>query len=417
MKGTSVAWRSERGASNGSAAEAGAFLDEQVLARLRRNLIRWFHKHGRDLPWRRSRDAYCIWVSEIMLQQTTVVAVVPYFERFLARFPTIHALAQAREHDVLRLWEGLGYYSRARNLRLAAKQVVAETGGTIPRDLAELIRLPGIGRYTAGAIASLAYDRPAPIVEANTLRVYARLLAFDGDVHSTAGRNVIWNFAEQAVPRRSAGAFNQAVMDLGAMICTPVEPLCSECPVRSCCRAFQQGLERDIPRSRVRPQPTFVNEAMIAVHKDGRYLLRRSLTGERWAGLWEFIRISLGEGRPQKNGDSRRAKPASELHALPASTVRRMEQAVAERAGLTVDAQRRAFEFHHTVTRFRIRLLCVIAEYQSGAVNPPANYRWATPTQFRRFALSMPARKFADRLTASPALSAAQDSAEAERDQ
>jgi A/G-specific adenine glycosylase len=407
-----VARRSERGARNGSAAEAGAFLDEQVLARLRRNLSRWFHKHGRDLPWRRSRDAYRIWVSEIMLQQTTVVAVVPYFERFLARFPTIHSLAQACEHDVLRLWEGLGYYSRARNLRLAAKQVVAESSGTIPHDLAELVRLPGIGRYTAGAIASLAYDRPAPIVEANTLRVYTRLLAFDGDVHSTAGRNMIWSFAERAVPRRSAGVFNQALMDLGAMICTPVEPRCAECPVQSCCRAFQQGVQHNIPRPRARPHPTFVNEAMIAVRKDGRYLLRRGLPGERWAGLWEFLRVGLAEDAAQKNGHVRRAKSGSELRALSASLRQRMEQAVAERSGLTVDAQAQAFEFHHTVTRFRIRLLCVIAEYQGGSLNPPANFLWATPTQFRRLALSMPARKFADRLKASAELSAVQDSAE-----
>jgi len=416
MKGASVARRSNRESGKGRDAEAGTFFDEQVLARLRRNLVRWFHKHGRDLPWRRSRDAYRIWVSEIMLQQTTVVAVVPYFERFLARFPTIHSLAQAREHDVLRLWEGLGYYSRARNLRLAAKQVVAESSGTLPHELSELIRLPGIGRYTAGAIASLAYDRPAPIVEANTLRVYARLLAFDGDVHSTAGRNVIWNFAERAVPRRSAGVFNQALMDLGAMICTPVEPRCPECPVRSCCRAFRDGVKRDIPRPRTRPQPTFVNDAMIAVRKDGRYLLRRSPPGERWAGLWEFLRISLGEGKLQKNGDDRRAKSSSQLHALSASTVRQIEQAVAERSGLMADAQPHAFEFHHTVTRFRIRLLCVIAEYQSGAVKPQDNFRWVTLKQFGKLALSMPARKFADQLTASAELSAARDSAEAARD-
>ena len=240
-----------------------------------------------------------------MLQQTTVVAVIPYYERFLARFPTIQALARAREHDVLRLWEGLGYYSRARNLHSAARKVVDELGGTIPQELDDLLGLPGIGRYTAGAIASLAYDRPAPIVEANTLRVYARLLAFDGDVHSTAGRNAIWNFAETAVPRRSAGAFNQALMDLGAMICTPVEPGCAECPVRTCCRAFQKGVQQSVPRPRVRPQVTYVDEAMIAVCDDERYLLRQSLPGERWAGLWEFVRISL----PSTTCRKRRSPP------------------------------------------------------------------------------------------------------------
>jgi len=380
------------------AAEGMIFPDGPVLARLRRSLIRWFGKRGRDLPWRRSRDAYSIWVSEIMLQQTTVAAVVPYFERFIARFPTVNSLAAAREHDVLRLWEGLGYYSRARNLRLAARHIVTAHAGTVPHELSELVRLPGIGRYTAGAIASLAYDRPAPIVEANTLRVYARLLAFAGDVHSTAGRTAIWNFAERAVPRRSAGVFNQALMDLGAMVCTPVEPRCAECPVRSCCQAFREGVQREIPRPRTRPKTTFVSEAMIAVRREGRYLLRRSPPGERWAGLWEFLRVSLDADPPRGNGG--RAKSGSGTHALSAQTRQRMERAVTELCGLTIDAEREAFEFQHTVTRFRIRLLCAIADYRGGPLKPSGNFRWTMPGEFRRLALSMPARKFADRLAA-----------------
>jgi A/G-specific adenine glycosylase len=385
------------------AADGTIFPDGPVLARLRRNLIRWFGKRGRDLPWRRSRDAYPIWVSEIMLQQTTVTAVVPYFKRFMARFPTVNSLAAASEHDVLRLWEGLGYYSRGRNLRLAARQIVAEHGGTVPQEIAELVLLPGIGRYTAGAIASLAYDRPAPIVEANTLRVYARLLAFAGDVHSTAGKNVIWNFAEQAVPRRSAGIFNQALMDLGATVCTPVEPRCAECPVRSCCQAFREGVQREIPRPRARPQTTFVDEAMIAVRREGRYLLRRSPPGERWAGLWEFLRVSLNADTLRGNGDvprDGRATAGSGMHVLSTRTRRRMERAVAELCGLTIDTEREAFEFHHTVTRFRIRLLCAIADYRGGPLKPTGNFRWTTPGEFHRLALSMPARKFADRLAA-----------------
>jgi A/G-specific adenine glycosylase len=394
MSGVPRVDRAERQAADGT-----TFPDRPILARLRRNVIRWFGKRGRDLPWRRSRDAYRIWVSEIMLQQTTVVAVVPYFERFIARFPTVNSLAAASEHDVLRLWEGLGYYSRARNLRLAARHIVAEHAGTIPRELSELVRLPGIGRYTAGAIASLAYDRPAPIVEANTLRVYARLLAFTGDVHSTAGRNAIWNFAEVAVPRRSAGVFNQALMDLGATVCTPVEPHCAECPVRSCCQAFRDGVQGEIPRPRARPQTTFVSEGMIAVRRKGRYLLRRSPPGERWAGLWEFLRISLDAG-PRGNGSGSRAKAGSGTHILSAPTRQRMERAVTELCGLTIDTEREAFEFHHTVTRFRIRLLCAIADYRDGPLKPTGNFRWTTPGEFRRLALSMPARKFADRLAA-----------------
>jgi A/G-specific adenine glycosylase len=402
------------GGKSSNASADGPLFDSQTLARLRRNLSRWFQTHGRDLPWRRSRDPYRVWISEIMLQQTTVVAVIPYYERFLARFPTVQALARGREHDVLRLWEGLGYYSRARNLHSAARKVVDELDGTIPQEIDDLVALPGIGRYTAGAIASLAYDRPAPIVEANTLRVYARLLAFDGDVHSTAGRNAIWNFAETAVPRRSAGAFNQALMDLGAMICTPIEPSCAECPVRTCCRAFEQGVQGSVPRPRVRPEVTYVDEAMIAVRDDERYLLRQGPPGERWAGLWEFVRISLPSA-PAENGDDRRS-PRATWRDLSPSMTRRLERAIAERTGLNVEAQSPAYELHHTVTRFRIRLLCVTALNRGGALNSTATFRWATPAQFKRMALSMPARKFADRLTASADLSAAPAGAEAAPD-
>jgi len=337
-----------------------------------------------------------------MLQQTTVVAVVPYYERFLARFPTVHDLAAASEHDVLRLWEGLGYYSRARNLRAAAQRIDTEYGGIVPDDVDELMRLPGIGMYTAGAIASLAYDRPAPIVEANTLRVYSRLLAFRGDPHATSGKRHIWDFAGQAVPQRGAGAFNQALMDLGALICTPTEPSCSACPVRSSCQAFRDGLQQEIPLPKQRPQTTFVTQAMVAVRKDERYLLRRSPQGERWAGLWEFLRVDLD--KQQANGENgtqcRRNRMPFAPHALSPALRQRIERAIADFSGLTVDVDSGAFDFHHSVTRFRIRLICAVAELRGGMVDAGAELRWATPRSFSRHALSMPARKFADRLAA-----------------
>jgi A/G-specific adenine glycosylase len=350
----------------------------QDWARLRRQLLRWSAKHRRDLPWRRSRDAYRVWISEIMLQQTTVAAVIPYFERFLLRFPTLGALASADEHEVLRLWEGLGYYSRARNLHAAARKVVAEHAGVVPSDVATLRTLPGIGRYTAGAIASFAYDRPAPIVEANTQRVYARLMAFREPADSTVARNAIWAFAERAVPARSAGDFNEALMDLGATVCVPVNPRCEECPISSCCQAFREGLQAEIPPPRQRPEPTAVSQAMIAVRRGRRYLLRRSPTGERWAGLWEFLRVPV--------------TPAKGV------SLAVLERAVIEFCGLTVEAERGGFELRHTVTRFRIRLHCTTARHLSGTPNGPAEYRWARPDEFPHFAFSMPARKFADRL-------------------
>ncbi|RPI90021.1 MAG: A/G-specific adenine glycosylase, partial [Planctomycetaceae bacterium] len=183
-----------------------------------------------------------------MLQQTTVVAVVPYFQRFLARFPTVADLATADQHDVLQLWEGLGYYSRARNLHRAAQALVERHAGVFPRDAEQLQSLPGIGRYTAGAIASFAFDLPAPIVEANTLRLYCRLLGYEDDPRSATGQRLLWSFAEQVLPPKNPGEINQALMELGATVCTPVAPGCEECPLAELCVARARGLQVKIPR-------------------------------------------------------------------------------------------------------------------------------------------------------------------------
>ncbi len=183
-----------------------------------------------------------------MLQQTTVAAVVPYFERFLSRFPTVAQLAAAPEEEVLRLWEGLGYYSRARNIHRTARRLIEEFGGQFPREVDVLMTLPGIGRYTAGAIASFAFDQPAPIVEANTLRLYCRLMGYDEDPRATEGQRLLWSLAGQLVPQRSPGRFNQALMELGATLCRPADPDCQVCPLQSWCVATRQGTQGEIPR-------------------------------------------------------------------------------------------------------------------------------------------------------------------------
>ena len=263
------------------------------LRRFRHSLKRWHAQHGRDLPWRNCRDPYKVWISEIMLQQTTVVAVKPYFDRFLQRFPNVVALASANEEDVLRLWEGLGYYSRARNLHRTAR-VLVEQGGSFPETVEELRQLPGIGRYTAGAIVSFAFDRPAPILEANTLRLYSRLLGYRDDPRSTAGQRLLWSFAEKLVPTKAAGEFNQALTDLGATVCTPTDPRCDDCPVAACCRALADRSQADIPRPARRPEITAVQEASIAIESNGNFLLIRRPEGTRWAGLWDFPRFDIG---------------------------------------------------------------------------------------------------------------------------
>lgn len=347
-------------------------LDVSQFAPLRRKLVRWYERHARDLPWRRTTDPYRVWISEIMLQQTTVVAVVPYFERFLVRFPTVHDLAAAEENDVLRLWEGLGYYSRARNLRRAAQVVVHEYDGLFPSEVATLQTLPGVGRYTAGAIASFAFDRRAPIVETNTLRLYCRLLGYSGDPRSKEGQEHLWAFAEAILPRTQPGRLNQALMELGATVCSPQEPDCEHCPLHTHCQAFAEGTQSTIPRRATRPTITDVAEVSVAVRRGKTYLLRRCPPGERWAGLWDFVRFTL---------------PSCDI----VDTVR-------EQTGLTVELGQQLAELKHGVTRYRITLKCVTATVVSGELRSDAEWQWVSSTDFGDYPLSVTGRKFAKRL-------------------
>ncbi|MEI6241625.1 MAG: A/G-specific adenine glycosylase [Planctomycetia bacterium] len=253
-------------------------------------LVRWFARVGRDLPWRRSRDPYRVWLSEIMLQQTQVERVKDYFTRFLATFPDVHALAAAREDRVLRLWEGLGYYRRARQLHAAARRIVADHGGAFPRTVTALRSLPGIGRYTAGAIASIAFDAPEPIVEANSRRVLARLAGYDRPLDGPRGDEAIWEIATSVVPRREPGRFNQALMDLGALVCTPSRPLCTTCPLAALCVAHRTGRVGRIPVKSARRATQRLRETAVVRRHGDRVLVERRTPGEWWEGLWDFPR-------------------------------------------------------------------------------------------------------------------------------
>jgi A/G-specific adenine glycosylase len=260
------------------------------------DLIRWFHAGKRDLPWRRTRDPYAIWVSEVMLQQTTVAAVRPYYERFLARFPTVQALAEAPEPDVLRHWAGLGYYSRCRNLHAAARQMIERFAGRVPDTVEDLLSLPGVGRYTAGAVASFAYGVRAPILDTNVARVLARLFCIDGDPREPAVSRRLWEIAGRLVPESDPGGFNAAIMELGATVCSPADPHCLLCPVRERCGAVAAGRPTAWPQLRPRRKPVQVHEVAVVVECGGRYLLARRRPGDLWAGMWEFPRYPVGPG-------------------------------------------------------------------------------------------------------------------------
>ena len=268
-------------------------LDPSWQDRVRRKLVEWYDRGHRDLPWRRSRDPYRILVSEMMLVQTTVAAVVPYFERFLQQFPTLRDLARADETDVVKAWEGLGYYRRARQLHAAAKIVCRDHGGVIPEDAEAILALPGVGQYIAGAVLSFAFNRPAPVVEANTQRVLARLLAWNGDLAKAATQKRLWEAAERLVPERGAGQFNQALMELGATVCTPRQPMCLVCPVSSECRARKQGVQDQLPIKAAKPAPLIVEEACALVRREGKLLVIQRGPGGLWEGFWEFPTIHI----------------------------------------------------------------------------------------------------------------------------
>jgi A/G-specific adenine glycosylase len=256
-------------------------------ARLQAQLAAWFRKAARDLPWRRTRDPYAILVSEIMLQQTQVATVIPYYERWLSRFPDFATLAAADESEVLSVWQGLGYYSRARNLHRAAKTVVTTHGGEMPRDPALIRALPGIGRYTAGAVASFAFDLPEPLVDANVARVLARLLNLHTPIDSTAGQAALWSAAVALVPRKRSRIFNAALMELGAILCIPRSPQCLLCPIRKHCLAFAKGTTDSLPKKKPRRKMVALAEHCAWIVQRGCVLLEQQ-TGPRWRGLWKL---------------------------------------------------------------------------------------------------------------------------------
>jgi A/G-specific adenine glycosylase len=259
---------------------------------LRRRLLAWYDKSRRDLPWRVAKaalpDPYHVLLSETMLQQTQVATVVPYFKRFIGRFPTIGDLAAADEQEILRFWQGLGYYARARNLHRCAREIAYSHGGKVPCDLQTLLSLPGVGRYTAGAIASLAYDVRAPILDGNVTRVLCRLDQITEDPREPAVRERLWARAQELLPRSRAGDFNSALMELGATVCTPRNPTCLFCPVRGHCGAFSAGTQENIPvPKKSRPTP-LLERIVLCLRRGNRYLIEQRPAKGRWASMWQF---------------------------------------------------------------------------------------------------------------------------------
>ncbi|QDT05947.1 A/G-specific adenine glycosylase [Rubripirellula lacrimiformis] len=361
-----------------------AWQDARWRGRVRTSLAKWFGQHARTLPWRTDPIAYRVWVSEVMLQQTQVATVLPYFDRFMKLFPTVTALADADEQDLMKQWEGLGYYRRARSMHAAAKKIVDEHDGKFPESFDDVLALPGIGRYTAGAILSIARDQRHPILEGNTVRVFSRWIALRDDVTSTPANRLLWEVAEAMLPpatgrQVSAGTFNQAAMELGALICTPKAPKCDQCPVAKTCRAHAGGWELEIPGKVSKTVYESRTEFAFVVRKQAKkklpatFLMRPIPAGSRWAGLWDFPRTI------QRSLDSPQAAAAE----------------LAPELGSIIEPAATLTTIKHAVTKYRIALHVHGGDLPAGSPPPPPPWEYVTLDQMAELPLSVTGRRIA----------------------
>jgi A/G-specific adenine glycosylase len=318
-------------------------LDTSQREAIRQRLIGWFLRGHRVLPWRSEPTPYRVWISEIMLQQTRVDTVVPYFERFMARFPDVAALARADIDDVLGLWSGLGYYSRARNLHRTAQLLVQAGHGELPAGIDALQKLPGIGRYTAGAIASIAFGLPAPILDGNAIRVLSRLADVAGDVAASATQRELWRLAALLVPADQASAFNQGLMELGATVCTPKGPSCKVCPLCGVCLAFAAGTVHLRPAKTPKKPPRPVSMLAVMVEHGGRLLLLKRPTAGLFGGLWDVVTAEHASAAPSPTDAARAVAAATGLHGAADGPLGRFEHVLSHRL-LTVTVFRFAAE-------------------------------------------------------------------------
>ena len=344
--------------------------DPEHVRRFQQRLIRWYGRYGRDLPWRRTRDPYRILVSEVMLQQTQVERVIGYYERFLRRYPTIEELAASPEPQVREAWEGLGYYARARNLHKAAQVIVNERHGEWPRTVGGLMGLPGIGRYTAGAIASLAFDVNAPVLDGNVIRVLCRLFAIENDPKNVKVKEELWQLAEALLPGvRSVGEFNEALMELGALICTPRNPRCGTCPLAKLCDARKRNLQNRLPLKTKRKPLPHVDVTAAVIRKDGRILIAQRPFGGRLGGLWEFPggKVEPGESLPQC-----------------------LRREIKEELGVRIKVGKAITSIDHAYTHFKITLHAFECELLSG--KPQAlqvqDFKWVRMSDLGKYAFA-----------------------------
>jgi len=339
--------------------------DRRKVQRLTPHLLAWYATHARTLPWRRTNDPYAIWISEIMLQQTRAATVIPYWTRWMRAFPDVQTLARAHPTRVLKLWAGLGYYSRARNLQQSAREIMKNHDGQLPRDAPSLQSLPGIGRYTSGAICSIAFNLPEPILDGNIIRVLTRLFAIGDNPKSADTERRLWALAGQFVTTTTEhSALNQALMELGATMCRPRNPLCSGCPLKRSCTALRQGEPETYPCGRKRPKMLKQHWRVLVIKDNGDFLIRQRPRGVLNAGLWEF---------PTLESDNARA-PTNWATLLAGAPVKRPHQ---------------ISTLSHSITRYRIK----IGIWQTGLRGPRPKGHWMAKTTLDQIPLAGAHRK------------------------
>jgi A/G-specific adenine glycosylase len=342
--------------------------------------MEWFERDARDLPWRRKRTPYRVWLSEMMLQQTQVDTVIPYFKRFVARFPTVKALAAAPLDEVLKVWEGLGYYARARNLHRAAQIVSREWGGRFPKTVEGLIQLPGVGRYSAGAIASLAFGVDAPVLDGNVIRVLCRVFVIERDPREPKVRDELWSLAESLLPKGQAGKFNEALMEFGATVCLPRSPRCDACPIRSMCAARKRGIQEQVPVRRVKKITPHYDVTAAVIHRNGRILIAQRPHDGMLGGLWEFPGGKCEPGEPL--ADCLRREIREELE-------------------LEIEVGQSITSVKHAYSHFRITLHAFECRVVSGRPKPigVADFKWVRMSELDRFAFAVTDRKIIRAMT------------------
>jgi A/G-specific adenine glycosylase len=345
-----------------------------MLKNFSNDLTRWYNKNKRDLPWRNTRDPYKIWISEIMLQQTTVNTVIAYYERWVKKFPTVHDLAQASLQSVLKQWQGLGYYNRAKNMHKAAVILIKEHQGTLPQDPQAIRSLPGFGPYTTGSVLSIAYDMRLTIIDANVRRVVMRLLALPG-IADTKQDPKINEFLLNVFPESGAGDFNQALMELGALVCRSREPLCILCPVSKYCQAYKKSIQEIIPETKKKIIKEI--DAVIAIiKKEGKYFIQRRPSKGLLADLWEF------PGGKIEAGETKQKALARELH---------------EELGVQLKSSKYLFGVKHFYTQFRVNLSIFICSLEAEP-KTDATHRWVSFKSFAKYPMPSGSAKIIEKL-------------------